>query len=326
MIFFIDYYIIKMKFRLYNANFPYLHRKYNKRSSFIMNKNLLTENQNPPAQVNLNNKVILSANIQKREHYYSFSKHIHTNIELYHILSGECKMDICKETVTCRKQDVILILPNTVHSFYLDCEEPCEFQHIHFKPEFLTKLFFDQVSLLSYLISSLHFYCKIPTDEKTRRLFNAILACNQEAGSFPNAEANLYLMLLLVQILERNPSGIKPFFFESAVQNRYVTFALEYIRENYSKKILISDIAEPLHISARYLSKIFVQHTDLTVLNYINIFRINKSIELMTDTDLSLAEIAVRIGCAGSQHFSKMFHSIIGLSPHKYKQLLKNEK
>lgn len=122
-----------------------------------------------------------------------------------------------------------------------------------------------------------------------------------------------------MQILKRNPSGIKPFLSESAVQNRYVSFAMEYIRKNYSKKILISNIAEPLHISARYLSKIFLQHTDLTVLNYINIFRINKSIELMTDTELPLAEIAVRIGCASSQHFSKMFHNVIGLSPHKYK-------
>ena len=291
-----------------------------------MNKNSIIEIQNPPLPVNLNNKVILSANIEKRDHYYSFSKHIHTNIELYHILSGECKMDICKETVTCRKNDLILILPNTVHSFYLDCEGPCEFQHIHFKPDFLTKLFFDQVNLLSYLISSFHFYCKIPADERSQSLFDFIFACERDSNSFPNAEANLYLTLLLLQILKRNPSGIKPFFFESAVQNRYVSFALEYIQENYSKKILISDIAELLHISARYLSKIFVEHTDLTVLNYINIFRINKSIELMSDTDLPLAEIAVRIGCASSQHFSKMFHNIIGLSPHKYKQLLKNDK
>lgn len=131
-----------------------------------MNKDPLTKNHNRSLQLNLNNKVILSTNIQKREHYYSFSKHIHTDIELYHILSGECKMDIYKETVTCRKNDLILILPNTVHSFYLVCEDPCEFQHIHFKPESLNKLFLDQVNFLFFLISSFHFYCKIPGDQR----------------------------------------------------------------------------------------------------------------------------------------------------------------
>lgn len=285
----------------------------------------VAENPNFAKQMHLNNKVILSANVQKREHFYSFSKHIHTDIEIYHILSGECKMDICKETVTCRENDLILILPNTVHSFYLDSEAPCEFQHIHFNPDFLNKLYFDQISLLSCMISSFHFYYKMPADERSRTLLDFILARNQEADLFSNADANLHLSLLLLQILKQSNPSAKPISTDSANQNRYVSFAIDYIKENYSRKILISDIAGPLHISARYLSKIFAQHTNLTILNYINIFRINKSIELMTDTDLSLTEIATRIGCAGSQHFSKMFRNIIGLSPHKYKELLKSQ-
>ena len=59
---------------------------------------------------------------------------MHTNIEIYRILSGECYMDIQSETLHCTEGDFIMILPDVVHSFYLNDTSDCEFQHIHFNP------------------------------------------------------------------------------------------------------------------------------------------------------------------------------------------------
>ena len=106
---------------------------------------------------------------------------------------------------------------------------------------------------------------------------------------------------------------------------RYVSYALSYIHENYSGKILIPDIASHLNISPRYLSKVFYQHMNLTILNYINIYRINQAIDLMLNTNFTLTNIAAQVGLKDSQHFSKLFKNTIGLPPNQYRRLFLHE-
>lgn len=79
-------------------------------------------------------------------------------------------------------------------------------------------------------------------------------------------------------------------------------------------KIHQEDIAKELQISVRYLSTLFKKYMNITLSNYINIYRINKSIELM-QSDKSLTEIAQLVGFKDSQHYSKLFMTIIGETP-----------
>ena len=55
--------------------------------------------------------------------------------------------------------------------------------------------------------------------------------------------------------------------------------------------------------------------------NYINIYRINRAIFLMEHTDLTLTEIAGKVGIKDSQHFSKLFFQIIGMTPSNYRKM-----
>ena len=280
----------------------------------------LPAEENPPAWLCLTENIMTSAVLEENG-FSSCAKHVHTDIDLYLILSGECKMDICRETILCRKNDLLLILPNAVHSLSMDSAEPCSFHHLRFRAEYLNKLYFDRISLLSCLTASLHFYHKTAADEPLRSLMAYLIKRSRETDLFACPDVNLSLTSLLLQLL-KNCVPTEPDSYELTNRNRHVAFTIEYIQKNYSQKILISDIAGPLHVSARYLSKIFFQNTRLTISGYLNFFRVNKAIELMINTDCSLTEIAMQIGCAGSQHFSKLFLNITGLSPHKYKELL----
>ena len=60
---------------------------------------------------------------------------------------------------------------------------------------------------------------------------------------------------------------------------------------------------------------------NLTILNYINIYRINQAIELMLNTDFTLTRISEQVGLKDSQRFSKLFRNIIGLPPSQYRKL-----
>lgn len=61
-------------------------------------------------------------------------------------------MNINGKDISCKKDDFIMILPNTVHSFEVKENEQCEFLHIHFEPEL-----FAHILVKKHLNSPYHF-------------------------------------------------------------------------------------------------------------------------------------------------------------------------
>ncbi|MGG7213554.1 AraC family transcriptional regulator [Clostridium nigeriense] len=273
----------------------------------------------------INKKIILSANIQEKNNFYSFPKHIHQSIEIYYFIEGSCKMDIGKETVMSEAGNIIIILTNTVHSFYLDSNISCRFIHIHFDPYKLSSIFMDKEVFnidLSSILSSINSYYKLVADENMISLLFLIIDEVNDSNQFSETLCTLHLTELLIYFMKKE--NISSLFSTSKSNgtSNYVFLAFEYIKQNYSEKILISDIANYLNISSRYLRKLFYEATNLTVLQYINIYRINKSIDLMATTDNSLTDISLSVGLGDIQHFSRLFKNIIGINPSKYKNML----
>ncbi len=285
------------------------------------------------SEVFLATQTVISAKDQLREHRYSFSRHIHRSIEIYLISSGCCSMDINAWKILCKAGDFIMIPPNTVHSFYLETEDVCTFRHIHFNPDLFSQWYLNQaepypLDLLTALVVSCGSYIHLVADETTASLVSRIIDETASGGVFSAAMANLHmaeLILHMIMLIRPDMSLITGSSAHTPEHIRYVSYALSYIHENFSGKILIQDIAEHLNISSRYLSKVFFQHMNLTILNYINLYRINQAIELMPDAGLTLTNIAALIGLKDSQHFSKLFRSIIGLPPNQYRKLLLHE-
>lgn len=281
------------------------------------------------ALIPLMETTIVSALSQQRNNYYNFAKHIHKTIELYEITAGSCKMKICNQTLKCETGDFIIILPNAVHSFYLESEGPCIFNQIHFNTDLFSRFIikFEDVyptDIISALLLCCNFFYKSKTSQCIHDLISYIIEETAKNTSFSNAYSNLHITELILYIIEEiNNSSF--FNIRNFYQNTYISHTLSYIQENYMQKILISDIAKHLNISANYLSKVFLDHMNLTILNYVNIYRLNQAIDLMINTDLNLTTIAIQIGLKDSQHFSKLFLSIIGITPFKYRKLLKHD-
>ena len=172
------------------------------------------------------------------------------------------------------------------------------------------------------LIHALMFACsswhRQKADEVIREMVSSVVSLWQ-SGGHPDSEINARLLCMLLHILNtynRNAAAVPV----PAYQERYVSFALDYIEKNYMNKILLEDIAAELHISSRYPGKLFTKYMNIPPANYINIYRINKAIEIMENTSLTLTEIAGRIGLKDSQHFSRLFAQIIGMAPSSYRK------
>lgn len=99
----------------------------------------------------------------------------------------------------------------------------------------------------------------------------------------------------------------------------YVQYAVQFIHLNYSH-IKVNDIARYIGINRSYLTTIFKNKLNVSPQEYLVSYRLNKGKQLLRTTDLSIQEIASRIGYDNPLTFSKMFKNAYGKSPRYYRQ------
>lgn len=227
--------------------------------------------------------------------------------------------------------DFVMISPYTVHSFSVPEDEECSFYHIQFSPRLFSQIALIQdtknpVSLIHSLLFRFHFFHRQAATEDIRRIVPSVIPLyNSPASnrSIASGEINVLLLQLLIEIFHYY-NGDETVCSPSTAPGRYISFTMDFIEKNieknYEKKILIQDIASCLRISARYLGKIFSSYMHMPLGSYINIYRIHNAIGMMEDPDLSLTEIAGKIGLEDSQHFSKLFLHVIGTPPSQYRK------
>ena len=93
-----------------------------------------------------------------------------------------------------------------------------------------------------------------------------------------------------------------------------------YLRENYDQQIDFAAVAEAQAVSAPYLSKLFHERVGTSPSRYLTDLRMQKAKKLLLDSQLSIKEIAARVGYPDPFHFSKSFKNAVGMSPAQYRE------
>lgn len=81
----------------------------------------------------------------------------------------------------------------------------------------------------------------------------------------------------------------------------------KYIENNLDKNISLNDVVKECNISQGYLSRLFKNELNLTVLNYIHLKKINLAKEYIVLENRSVLEIAFNLGYNEYGYFSKVF-------------------
>lgn len=105
-------------------------------------------------------------------------------------------------------------------------------------------------------------------------------------------------------------------------EDHLVDKIMEYINLHYSEKIFLSDIADVLNYSESLLSKRFRRVTQMTFNEYLNRFRIQKSIEYMKKGTYGLTEISDICGFSDYKYFSTVFKKYTGYAPSQFTNMI----
>lgn len=102
-------------------------------------------------------------------------------------------------------------------------------------------------------------------------------------------------------------------------RNHRVQKLADFIRENCEKPLNLDDFMEMVHLSKYHLIRIFERQIGMPPYKYLHLCRIERSIHLLKNTDLSVSQIAGMVGYTDSVVYIRHFRSFHKMTPGKYR-------
>lgn len=93
-----------------------------------------------------------------------------------------------------------------------------------------------------------------------------------------------------------------------------------FIQKNYQNKLSLEDIANSGMVCRSGCCEIFRHFLGKTPVEYLNEYRISKSIELLSSSELNMTDISAACGFGGSSYFTEIFRRLMGCTPSDYRR------
>lgn len=100
----------------------------------------------------------------------------------------------------------------------------------------------------------------------------------------------------------------------------HVERAIDYIYENYSKNISVTDIAEYLGIDRTYLYRLFKEEYNMSPQKYLLNFRLKTAMNKLEGRNMSIADIAYSCGFNDASAFCHQFKKVYKDTPLNYRR------
>lgn len=239
---------------------------------------------------------------------FLFKGEKHNFWELTYVDKGTLYNNIDGKTYVTRQGELIFFKENQYHIQWTDENSAASFVTITFSMDF------DDSNILSDRIFTL--------DDDSKNILKNIIFEKNDGLYYADDVIICYLKILIIRLirndkLESTIHSLKG-VVKDKIENSLVSNIIEYIEVNIDRKLSISDIAKHVHLSQSYLSTIFKQNMDITIIDYISKLKLEKSKYLLRTSKYSITEIAEMLGYNSIHYFSRQFKLHFGISPSSY--------
>ena len=94
----------------------------------------------------------------------------------------------------------------------------------------------------------------------------------------------------------------------------------EHIEQRLAHKISLRELADIAGLSAGHFSRAFKQSVGMSPHRYLMRRRVTAATDLIRDTELSLAEVALNVGFSDQSHFTRVFARESGETPSAFRR------
>ncbi|MGI6168043.1 MAG: helix-turn-helix domain-containing protein [Eubacteriales bacterium] len=103
-------------------------------------------------------------------------------------------------------------------------------------------------------------------------------------------------------------------------QSSVLSEMLLWISRHYTEKITLEDMSRRFGFSKQHIIRLFKTYQKQAVIQYINKFRLQKSLEMLANTDISIGEIARSTGFANLYYYTRLYRNTYGHTPTEYRR------
>lgn len=96
-----------------------------------------------------------------------------------------------------------------------------------------------------------------------------------------------------------------------------------WLEDNYHREILFPQVCERFGMSVRTLNRRFKNALGKTPLEYLQNIRINTAKDLLKTSNLSIAEIADKVGYQDTNYFTTLFKKYLATTPNAYRETVR---
>lgn len=133
-------------------------------------------------------------------------------------------------------------------------------------------------------------------------------------------ENHMIFLLQMLSLLQANePINVNP--HPAYRRLKYAEQIMLWIEHNYTRPFELDQLAEDLHITKSYASRIFKKETGSTITEYLLARRVKRACDLLETTSLSIDTLANDLGFNSAAYFISMFKKIYGITPLQYRKL-----
>ncbi len=277
----------------------------------------------------------------------SVPMHWHPNLEFFVVHCGRVKIHAGNSIIILEAGQGIFLNANCLHS-YEDLSEdgPCYCPNVVFQPELIAPV--NSVINLRYVMP-LTLNSRLPyvvldggTDwsrfvlKRLDRVFSMLQAYGEigrygetpmlELASEPGDRECFEIRVLSeislawAELYEhRGELELAP-----AVKNEHILQIrmqkmIGFIQSHYAEEVSLQDIANSASISRSEASRCFQSYLHTSPVNYLLKYRVERSMQLLRDSNMTVEAVALECGFSSSAYFCKLFRAHTGMTPKQYR-------
>ena len=241
--------------------------------------------------------------------WHSFP-HSHNHTELFFIVSGKGQFLIQDQAFPVDVNNLVIINPNILHTEISLSAQPLEYIVLgiggielatgeNSNGQFCILDHFESVEISSCL----------------RNILREMELKNTGYEEICQA----YMKILIIRLMRSTAltSQAEP---QVIAGNRQCAAVKRYIDLHFKEALTLEQLAEEAHMNKYYLSHAFKREYGISPINYLISRRIDESMYLLAETDLSVSQIAQLLGFSSLSYFSQAFRKAHGTSPNAFRQ------
>lgn len=252
--------------------------------------------------------------MEKNPRQYYYNENIRPDFCLQYVISGEGEYFINNKTYQLKPGDLFLLPKNKTHYYKADPQNPYSYYWIHFQGSGMEN-FLNLISL-----SEANPVINIGENKTIKSVFKDIIKASKNLSSTYNLILIGLGYRLLFEIATTIIQNSNVEIFDERIEN-----IVNYITENFQRKISLNELAEISHLSREYMISLFKKKLGVSPHQYILNYRISYACNLF-QRGYTVSQVYRECGFSELTNFSVRFKQVVGMSPLEYKKQFNKKK